>query len=179
MSSFLSGGGGYGAQYNDATNRFRQTGAASFGLGVGTDPLRRAVLGGMLRSTTFFGLGTDLGLSIRIATGGFARGDWGLAFDAGAAWRSFGRGEYGRWPITARITGGGPWGLQLAVAGDVLKVAGNDAQARGVVAVLELDLLRLTVMRQGSSEKWWPNPAPAGGRVQETAKNGPLAGLLW
>jgi hypothetical protein len=28
-----------------------------------------------------------------------------------------------------------------------------------------VDLLRLTVMRQGSSERWWYNPAPAGGHV--------------
>lgn len=179
VTSFFSAGGGYGAQYNDTTNKFKSAGSMSFALGVGTDPLRKVVLAGMLRTTTFFGLGTDLSLAARIATGGFARGQWGLAFDVGPAWRSFGNGEYGRWPITARVTGGAPWGVQLSVGGEVLKIAGDDAHARGIVALVELDLLRLTVMRQGSTDKWWPNPAPAGGKVVESAKNGPLAGLLW
>ena len=190
VTSFFSTGGGYGAQRNDTTKKFEGGGGMSFALGVGTDPLRKVVLAGMLRTTTFFGIGTDLGLAARVATGSFARGQWGLAFDLGPAWRSFGRGEYGRWPITAMITGGAPWGVQLGVGAEVLKLGGNDAQALGFVALLEIDLLRLTVMRQGSTDTWWPNPAPAGGRIiEQQARNGPLSrphpdmgplpGLLW
>ncbi len=35
--------------------------------------------------------------------------------------------------------------------------------AQGFFAALEIDLLRFTVTRQGSTERWWPNPVPAGG----------------
>lgn len=174
VTSFLSAGGGYGLQRDGIAKSSDGAGAASFALGVGTDPLRKVVLAGMFRSTTSFGLGTDLSLAARVTTGGFARGDWGLALDFGPGWRSFGSGEYGRWPLFAQLTAGAPWGLQLGVGAQFLKVGGDDPSATGFMAVLEVDLLRLTVMRQGSSDKWWPNPAPAGGKVV-----GKLAGLLW
>lgn len=178
VSSWLSAGGGYGMKHNDSTGNYDRAASTSFTLGVGTDPLRSVVVGGVIRSTTYFGLGTDLGLSARVATGGFARGQWGLALDAGPMWRSFGHGEYGRWPISAMLIGGAPWGLQLAVGGELFRIAGDDAQARGVVALLEIDLLRFTVMRQGSTDRWWENPSPAGGR-SPAASSRPLAGLLW
>lgn len=179
VSSWLSVGGGMGVKHNDATNKDLSRGAASFAVGVGSDPTSSVVVGGLLRSTTYFTLGTDLGVNLRFATGGFARGQWGFAIDAGPMWRSFGSGEYGRWPIAAMITGGAPWGLQLAVGGEVFRVAGEDAQARGIVALLEMDLLRLTVMRQGTTDRYWENPSPAGGRKMTAKKHGPLAGLLW
>jgi hypothetical protein len=180
VSSWLSSGGGYGLKRNENTNDYRGAASASFAIGVGSDPLRNFVVGGVLRSTTYFSLGTDLGVSLRVATGGFARGQWGLALDAGPMWRTFGSGEYGRWPISAMLIGGAPWGLQLAVGGELLRIAGQDAQARGIVALLEIDLLRLTVMRQGSTDHWWENPSPAGGRVvTQRRAPPPLAGLLW
>ncbi len=178
MSSWLSAGGGYGLKRNDTTGSYRDAGSASFAIGVGTDPTKSFVVGGVIRSTTYFALGTDLGVSARFATGGFARGQWGLALDAGPMWRTFGNGEYGRWPISAMLIGGAPWGLQLAVGGELFRIAGNDAQARGVVALLEIDLLRLTVMRHGATDRYWENPSPAGGR-SPSAKSRPLAGLLW
>jgi hypothetical protein len=178
VSSWLSAGGGYGLKHNDASGSYDRAPSASFAIGVGTDPMSRVVVGGVLRSTTYFSLGTDLGISARIATGGFARGQWGLALDAGPMWRSFGHGEYGRWPISAMLVGGAPWGVQLAVGGDLLRIAGNDAEARGVVALLEIDLLRFTVMRQGATDRYWENPSPAGGR-RPSASSPPLAGLLW
>lgn len=177
ISSWLSVGGGYGLKRNDSTGSFDRGASTSFALGVGTDPMRSIVVGGILRSTTYFTVGTDLGLAARVATGGFARGQWGLALDAGAAWRTFGNGEYGRWPLTGLLILGAPWGLQLAAGGELLKVAGNDASAAGFVALLEIDLLRLTVMRQGATDRYWENPSPAGGR--KAAKAGPLPGLLW
>lgn len=177
VSSWLSAGAGHGLKHNDATGSFEGAASASFALGVGTDPLRPVVIGGVLRSTTYFSLGTDLGLSLRAATGGFARGQWGVALDAGPMWRSFGRGEYGRWPIAAMATLGAPWGVQLGLGGEVFRIAGDDAHARGVVALLEIDLLRLTVMRQGKTDRYWDNPSPAGGK--KAARPGPLAGLLW
>lgn len=178
VSSWLSVGGGYSLQHNENSKSFDRATTASFAVGVGSDPTKSFVVGGVLRSTTFLTLGTDLGIAARFATGGFARGQWGLAFDAGPTWRSFGSGEYGRWPISAMLVGGAPWGLQLAVGGEVFRIAGQDAQARGIVALLEIDLLRLTVMRQGATDRYWENPSPAGGR-RPTASSRPLAGLLW
>ena len=178
VSSWLSAAGGYGLKHNDTTGNYKGAGSATFAIGVGSSPLSSVVVGGILRSTTYFALGTDLGVSARVASGGFARGHWGLALDVGPMWRTFGDGEYGRWPLSAMLLAGGPWGLQLGVGGELLKIAGNDAQARGLIAVFEIDLLRLTVMRQGSTDRYWENPAPAGGR-SPSARSRPLAGLLW
>jgi hypothetical protein len=111
------------------------------------------------------GLGTDLGVALRVATGGFARGDWGLALDAGALWRPWRGGSYGEWPLQAVLTGGCPWGVQLAAGAELWSVAGG-TPAQGFFGAIELDLLRLTLMRQGSTERWWPNPSPAGGHLQ-------------
>jgi len=174
VSSWLSAGGGYGLKRNDATAKTDHAGAMSFTLGVGSDPTRSVVVGGLLRGTTYFGLGTDLGIAARFASGTFARGQWGFAVDAGPIWRTFGSGEYGRWPIAAMLVAGAPWGLQLAVGGELLRVAGGDANARGLVALLEIDLLRLTVMRQGATDRWWENPSPAGGRPQARGIDGLL-----
>src|SRR5437879_429404 len=73
VSSWLSVGGGYGYERNDPRDAYDRATAMSFALGVGSDPTRSVVLGGMLRTTTRFSLGTDLGLAARAATGGFAR----------------------------------------------------------------------------------------------------------
>lgn len=177
-SSWLSVGGGYGLKHDDRTDVYARASTASFAIGVGTDPTKGFVVGGMLRSTTYFSLGTDLGIAARFANGGFARGQWGLALDVGPMWRTFGHGEYGRWPISAMLIGGAPWGLQLGIGGELFKIAGDDAQAAGVVALLEVDLLRLTVTRQGATDRYWENPSPAGGR-RPRASTLPLAGLLW
>jgi hypothetical protein len=165
VSSWFTAGGGYGFQHSDSRNVYDRAGALSFSIGVGSQPTSSVVVGGLLRTTTYFSLGTDLGLSARIASGGFARGQWGLAFDFGPGWRSWGLGaDYGRFPLHAMIVGGAPWGLQLGVGGDIWSIDGGTA-ARGAVAILEIDLLRLTVMRQGATDRWWENPSPAGGRV--------------
>jgi hypothetical protein len=177
-SSWLSVGGGYGFQHNDSAQNFARATTASFAVGVGSDPHAAIVVGGLIRSTTYLGLGTDVGLAARVATGSFARGQWGLALDAGPMWRTFGDGEYGRWPLQAMLIGGAPWGVQLGIGGNFLKLAGDDPSAQGLVALLEIDLLRLTVMRQGATDRYWENPSPAGGRAPQ-AKNGPLAGLIW
>lgn len=138
--------------------------ALTYSMGVGSAPVAPFVLGGLVRGTTMFGLGTDLSLALRAATGGFARGDWGLALDAGALWRPWRGGDYGEWPLQAVLSGGSPWGMQLAVGTELWSVSGG-TPAQGFFAVLELDLLRLTLMRQGPTERWWPNPNPAGGHV--------------
>jgi hypothetical protein len=164
-SSFLSVGGGYGLQHSDSRDYYDRATAMSFGLGVGSSPLAPVVVGGMLRSTTYFTLGTDLGVAARIATGGFARGQWGLALDIGPNWRVWkGAGDYGRFPLSGLVLVGAPWGVQLGIGADVYNLEGTPA-ARGAVALLEIDLLRLTVLRQGATDRWWENPSPAGGRL--------------
>lgn len=150
----------------DSRDAYDRAVAMSFAIGVGTDPKKAIVAGGLLRSTTFFTLGTDLGIAARVATGGFARGQWGLALDAGPSWRMWGGGDYGRFPLRGMIFLGAPWGLQVGVGGDWYNLAG-EPYARGAVALLEIDLLRLTVMRQGATDKWWENPSPAGGRMAD------------
>ena len=166
VSSWFTAGGGYGVQRSESRESYDGAGVLTFSVGVGTSPLNDFVVGGLVRSTTYFTLGTDLGLSARFATGGFARGQWGLAFDVGPGWRSWGTGaDYGRFPLHAMVIGGGPWGLQVGVGGDIWSIGGAPF-ARGAVAIFEIDLLRLTVMRQGATDRFWENPSPAGGRVR-------------
>ena len=89
VSSWLTGGGGYGVAHNESKSAYDRATTLSFSIGVGTTPTSSVVVGGLVRSTTYFTLGTDLDLSARIASGGFARGQWGLAFDIGPGWRSW------------------------------------------------------------------------------------------
>lgn len=163
ISSWLAVGGGYGLARNSATSFTDSAGAFSASIGVGTDPKSRFIFGGVFRSVTYVGLGTDIGLGARVCTGGFARGDWGLAFDLGVGYRYWGDGQI---PIQPMLTLGAPWGLQLGVGANVFGL--SDSQALGGFAVLEVDLLRLTIMRQGSTDNAWKNPLPAGGRVQSS-----------
>lgn len=166
VSSWFTGGGGYGMQRSERSDSYDRATALSFSIGVGSSPVNQVVVGGLLRTKTFFSLGTDLDLSARIATGSFARGQWGLAFDVGPGWRGWGTGAaYGRFPLHAMIVAGGPWGLQVGVGADFWNI-GGEPYARGAIALLEIDLLRLTVMRQGATDRWWENPSPAGGRVK-------------
>src|SRR4051794_9581101 len=89
VSSWMTGGGGYGLQHAESSGDYGRATALSYSIGVGTTPVSSVVVGGLLRTTTFFTLGTDLDLSARFATGSFARGQWGLALDVGPGWRSF------------------------------------------------------------------------------------------
>lgn len=166
VSSWFTAGGGYGVARNESQAEYSRATALSFSIGVGTTPTSSVVVGGLLRTTTYFTLGTNLDLSARIATGGFARGQWGLAFDVGPGWRSWAqRADYGGFPLHAMVVGGAPWGLQLGVGANFLDLGGGSG-TRGAIALLEIDLLRLTVMRQGATDRWWENPSPAGGRVR-------------
>ena len=163
VSSWLALGPGYTLQNNRTTSNVDRASLLSYSLGVGSTPKSPVVFGGILRGVTNFTMGTDLGFALRGASGGFARGDWGFALDAGVVGRWWGGHAYGRYPYRGVLTLGGLWGLQLGLGADFGSVSGNEP-ANGYFAVLEIDLLRLTVMRQGSSDAWWPNPSPAGGR---------------
>jgi hypothetical protein len=162
-SSWLAVGGGYAFERNGLERYDARATALSITAGVGTTSTRPIVVGGVWRSVTYFTLGTDIGLAARIATGGFARGDWGLALDAGVAARLWKMQNYGHFPVQVVLTGGLPWGINLSVGADTWDVSGDSPRARGGFAVLELDFLRLTVMRNGATQSAWPNPSPADG----------------
>ena len=169
-SSWLSFGGGYGIARNDLTAYTDRAPAFSALVGVGSSARAPIVAGGVFRATTYFTLGTDLGIAMRLATGGFARGDWGVALDFGPTARWWGDGDYGRYPLQAILTGGLPWGVQVGVGASFWNLAGAP-YAKSGFAVLELDLLRFTLMRQGSTESFWPNPAPPGGPTQPATRS--------
>jgi len=166
VTSWLAIGGGYSVQRSTPANRSDRAVALTYSIGVGSSPRADWVVGGILRATPLLSLGTDLGLAARVATGGFARGQWGLAFDAGVVGRWWRHGDYGDYPFRFVLTGGAPWGLQIGLGADVASVSGGTA-ATGFFGVIEIDLLRLTVMRQGATDVWWKNPSPAGGRRAE------------
>lgn len=151
VSSWLSVMGGAGSlsrpDVDDATHR-----AMQLGLGIGTSPERAVVVGPMLKATTYFDLGTDLSLSLRAATGGFVRGGFGLAIDAGGFERYWGDGTSG---FGGALVLGAPWGIQASVDWS----RGTDT-SRAMAAFVGLDLLRLTVYRT-SGTTWMPNPYPA------------------
>jgi hypothetical protein len=172
VTSWLAVGGGYGFEKNSVTTTNDRATAFTSTVGVGTSPLNTFVVGGVWRTVTHFTLGTDISLGPRLATGGFARGEWGLAVDVGVVGRFWGQGDYGRLPLQAVVTGGAPWGVQLGLGAELLNLAGSPS-AQGFFAVLEIDLLRLTVDRQGATEKWWKNPSPAGGHVVTTTSAAP------
>jgi hypothetical protein len=120
--------------------------------GIGTPTSSPAVVGVLARTSTHFGMGTDLALALRATTGGFSRGDWGVALDAGAYKRWWGMESSG--PLTS-LHLGAPFGLQLSFNG---ALGTDDHRTFGVM--FGVDFLRLTVHRLGG-EQWWPNPRPA------------------
>lgn len=165
VSSWLTFGGGYAFAKDAVNDRTDRAVALTSSIGVGSTPAGSFVLGGLARTRINLSLGTDISIGPRFATTGFARGDWGFAVDAAVVGRFWGHGDYGRFPLQGMLIGGAPWGLQLGVGADFWSLSGPP-YAQGAFAVLELDFLRLTVMRQGSSESWWPNPLPAGGHYK-------------
>jgi hypothetical protein len=166
LTSWLSLGGGYALSYGTLASNLNRGGAFSGTIGVGSTPIAPVIVGGVFRTTTRFGLGTDVGVMARVTTGGFSRGDWGFGADLGPSMRWWRSGDLGRYPLQAVLLGGAPWGLQLAVGVDVVNLGGSPP-SRGGFALLEFDFLRFTLMRQGSTDSWWKNPSPAGGRIPQ------------
>ncbi|MBK6694206.1 MAG: hypothetical protein IPG50_18665 [Myxococcales bacterium] len=163
VTSWLGVGSGVALQHSEKTGADETVAPLSLSVGVGSSPRAAVVVGGLLRTVTYFSLGTDLGLALRATTGGFARGQFGVAVDAGMVGRWWNGGDFGRYPFQGVVTLGAPWGLGLALGAQV-GTLDDAAAARGGFAMLEIDFLRLTVMRQGPTDRVWFNPAPAGGR---------------
>lgn len=170
-TTWLSVGGGMAAERHALTGN-EIVPVFSAAVGVGTDPNGSFSIGGLFRSTTYFGIGTELALGPRLATSGFTRGGFGFAFDLGVAARPYGRSDYGRLPLQGGITVGFPWGVQLETGARVFDLSGQPSALGGFVT-LGVDLLRLTVHRRGKTEQVWPNPAAAGAPLPKVA---PLPG---
>ena len=121
-------------------------------LGVGTPTSNPVVVGALARLSPYFGRGTDLSLAARIASRGFAVGDWGLALDAGGFERWWAQGSFG-WLASLNI--GAPYGFTVAA-----NVSFGTNDNRTFATIVGIDLLRLTVYRLGG-ESFWYNPRPA------------------
>ncbi len=119
--------------------------------GIGTEPIGPVIVGGVFRLQPVIGEGSDMALSLRLATSGFQSGWIGGAIDVGGYARLWG-------PRSAGVYGqailGGPFGLQLAVQG----MYGGNA-TYGIGGSLGIDFVRLTISREHLLD-WWPNPHP-------------------
>jgi hypothetical protein len=121
-------------------------------MGVGTPPYASFVMGGVLKTMTFFGDGTDLALVLRGASGGFVRGGFGVALDAGVFQRWWGPTD--STGVMGSLILGAPFGLQLA---GTIERGLNDVKTYGATA--GIDFLRLTVYRT-ALRSFWLNPFP-------------------
>lgn len=119
-----------------------------FDAGIGTSPARSWIFGGGFQLGAHLGQATDLGAGLRLATGPYARGDWGLALDLGAYHR-LARVSDG---LAGALTLGAPWGVVIAANGTV-----GTEEAWTLGLVMGLDFARLTAHRT-SGQQWWPNP---------------------
>jgi hypothetical protein len=153
ISSWAFAGGGAGSLRlaPDMTSTY---GMMKLDVGLGTPPDASVVVGGVMKSVTFFSQGTDLALTVRGASGGFVRGTWGFALDLGGFERFWGSGSRGG---IGELTLGGPWGIQASA----LYELGTDEQ-RTFAAAIGLDLMRMSVYRT-SGRNWFPNPFPPDG----------------
>ena len=151
VSSWIFAGAGPSGLYRSgASGEY----AASMQLdaGMGSSPSAAVVVGGLFRTRTRFGDGTDLGLYVRTATGGFTRGTWGGAIDLGGYERWWGQAAPG---YGGSIVLGAPWGITLS-----LDAARDTKEVNTFAAVLGIDFARLTVYRS-SGLGWMPNPFPS------------------
>jgi len=143
---------GYGPAAVDDGKAWETESLLALETGLGTPATGAIIFGGMFKLGTYFGRGTDLGLSLRTATKGFVLGDWGAALDLGGYERFWEIGSVG---AQGSLVLGAPWGITLSLTGGM---GTNDARHAG--AVIGIDFARLTVYRQ-SGENWFMNPYPA------------------
>ncbi len=115
---------------------------------MGTDPYSFLVFGGVAKTLTHFGGGTDLVLSQRTTTSGFSLGDWGVALDLGGYARFWGNDSQG---FTGALIAGAPWGVNLALVG-----AYGTNESQMLAFTLGIDWARFTAHRS-SGGSWWKN----------------------
>ena len=152
-TSWLALGPGLGESYDHLDHQ--QSGvtfAISAELGLGTDSRNPFVIGGVFRTLTFTEYGTDVSLAARLATSGFARGYWGLAFDLGVGARWWGRGEYGHYPIQPVAIFGFPrGGIQIEVGAQIGDVTGESPVTAGGFILFAADIFRLLTRQTGAT----------------------------
>jgi hypothetical protein len=146
-ASWFSVAGGLGA-FSEGGQR-QYPGALQLELGLGSSPASAVVVGGVAKTLSYFGNGTDVAFTFRFASGGFARGGFGFAIDAGAYQRWWGEDSSG---VLGALVLGGPFGLQLTA---MTEQGTNDVRA--YAATFGIDFLRLTVYRNAPGG-YWPNP---------------------
>jgi len=129
--------------------------------GLGSPPDAPVAVGGLFRVHTRFGDGSDLGLFVRTATGGYVRGDFGAALDLGGYARWWGESSTG---YAGTLSLGAPWGITLN-----LDLALGPNEERTFAGVVGLDLARFTVYR-GTGLGWWPNPFPSPAEERRAAR---------
>jgi len=150
VTSWLYLGGGI-ASSHFAQGPTGRPGTLAIELGLGSPPDKDVVLGGVFKTFTYFDDGTDLAFALRGASGGFVRGGFGFAVDAGAYQRVWGDNSTG---FMGAIVLGAPFGLQLVAT---TEQGSHEMQVYG--ATIGVDLLRLTVYRT-AAQSYWPNPFP-------------------
>lgn len=153
VSSWFFAGGG-AATFDQKSSGSDTAGLMQLEAGMGTSPAHPFVVGGLLKTMTFFGHGTDLALVARVATRKFVLGDWGLALDAGGFERWW--GPLGSSGGIGALVLGGPVGIQATAFGEI---GSGDMRAFGFT--LGIDLMRMTVHRT-TGLGHWTNPYPTG-----------------
>lgn len=147
VSSWMTVAGGVASLSRPAESN-AVPGALQLDTGLGSSPNSSFVVGGLFRSLTYFDHGTDLAVLLRMSSGGFARGDWGLALDLGPYRRWWGPNTAGG---LATLTLGGPWGTQLGISGGY-----GSGPERTVAVTFGIDWARATAHRE-SGGSWWTN----------------------
>jgi hypothetical protein len=152
VSSWLFAGGGVSTLYRPHVSGGDGAAAMQFDAGMGSSPAAKFAVGGLVRMQTRIGDGSDFGLFVRTATGGFVRGNWGGAIDLGGYARGWGPASAPGY--AGSVVLGGPWGLTLC-----LNAARDTRDANTFTAVFGIDLARFSVYRT-TGLGWLPNPFP-------------------
>jgi len=148
VSSWFYAGGG-ATQLKGETLPTVRPGTLQLELGMGSPPDGVLIVGGLFKMMTFFSEGTDLALTTRFASGGFVRGGFGIALDAGGYQRWWGRSSTG---FLGAVVLGAPLGLQLTA---MTEQGTENVHSYG--GTIGIDFLRLTVYRT-TLRDFWPNP---------------------
>lgn len=146
-ASWVSVGGGASRVKQDGLD-LSPGGLIQIEAGLGTDPNSALVFGGLMKTLSHLGGGTDLILSERTTTSGFSLGTWGVALDLGGYarfWRDNSTGFAGALAL------GMPLGVNLSLQG---QVGTENSQMLGFS--LGFDWARFTAHRS-SGESFWPN----------------------
>lgn len=150
-SAWVGLGGGVLAWQDRITPEFRIDPTLRFEAGLGTPDRYPVIAGGVFRLSPLLtsGTGADMAWLGRVATRGYQVGGFGLAIDAGAYVRIWGKTSQG---FAGSVSLGAPLGLTLSFN---MMAGSSDLLAFG--GTFSIDILRLTLYRK-TLLNWWPNP---------------------